>query len=287
MTKNFCRPAMNINLLKTFLEVARLRHFGKTADRLCLTQSAVSARIKQIEDALGVTLFDRKRNDIKLTAEGRRLARAADKIVKQWELAKNEITMASNEGQELVRIGIVYDTWSILSSDWLQLNRQNHPDLLFQVQAFSAPLLQERLLADEVDAAVMFDPPYHPGFHVIDLGHIELQLLSTRKTSLDDCADLDYVYVDWGEGFSGLHQQHLGDILMPAVSMNISAMAIDHLLHYDGMAYLPMQQIIYQNASKHFYEVVDAPIFQRGICYAYRKTHGFADLLQHLGPSLN
>ena len=70
---------MNINLLKTFLEVARLGHFGKAADRVCLTQAAVSARIKQIEDKLGVTLFTRKRNDIQLTAEGRRLAVAAEK----------------------------------------------------------------------------------------------------------------------------------------------------------------------------------------------------------------
>ncbi|MBT7408643.1 MAG: LysR family transcriptional regulator [Methylococcales bacterium] len=45
---------MDISLLKTFLEVVKTRHFGHAADHLCITQSAVSARIKMIESLLSV-----------------------------------------------------------------------------------------------------------------------------------------------------------------------------------------------------------------------------------------
>ncbi|MEX2517286.1 MAG: LysR family transcriptional regulator, partial [Gammaproteobacteria bacterium] len=45
---------MDVDLLKTFLEVQRTRHFGRAADNLFLTQSAISARIRQLEDELGV-----------------------------------------------------------------------------------------------------------------------------------------------------------------------------------------------------------------------------------------
>ena len=61
---------MDFELLRTFLEVARLRHFGQAAEALNLTQAAVSARIKLLETNLGVRLFDRIRRDIQLTPEG-------------------------------------------------------------------------------------------------------------------------------------------------------------------------------------------------------------------------
>ncbi|MGH8579235.1 MAG: LysR family transcriptional regulator [Gammaproteobacteria bacterium] len=48
---------MDTEVLKTFLEVNRTRHFGKAAGNLFITQSAVSARVRQLEEAVGVALF--------------------------------------------------------------------------------------------------------------------------------------------------------------------------------------------------------------------------------------
>ncbi len=61
---------MDTELLKTFLEVSRTRHFGRAAEALYLTQSAVSFRIRQLENQLGVNLFTRHRNNIRLTSAG-------------------------------------------------------------------------------------------------------------------------------------------------------------------------------------------------------------------------
>ncbi|MDQ4425686.1 LysR family transcriptional regulator, partial [Thalassolituus sp.] len=52
---------MDTDLLKTFMEVSRTRHFGRAAENLYLTQSAVSFRIRQLEGLLGVELFSRQR----------------------------------------------------------------------------------------------------------------------------------------------------------------------------------------------------------------------------------
>ncbi|HBY5160968.1 LysR family transcriptional regulator, partial [Acinetobacter baumannii] len=52
---------VDTELLKTFLEVSRTRHFGRAAEALYLTQSAVSFRIRQLENQLGVNLFTRHR----------------------------------------------------------------------------------------------------------------------------------------------------------------------------------------------------------------------------------
>ena len=64
---------MDTELLKTFLEVGHTRHFGKAAENLYLTPSAVSFRIKQLESLLGVELFSRHRNNIQITPAGERM----------------------------------------------------------------------------------------------------------------------------------------------------------------------------------------------------------------------
>ena len=84
---------MDIDLLKTFLEVNRTRHFGRAADNLFITQSAVSARIQQLEERLGVRLFTRSRNNIQLTPQGRKLVRFAETITNVWNRARLEVAV--------------------------------------------------------------------------------------------------------------------------------------------------------------------------------------------------
>ncbi len=79
---------MDTELLKTFLEVSRTRHFGRAAESLYLTQSAVSFRIRQLENQLGANLFTRHRNNIRLTPAGERLLPYAESLMMTWQLAK-------------------------------------------------------------------------------------------------------------------------------------------------------------------------------------------------------
>lgn len=83
---------MDIELLRTFLEVRRTLHFGRAAEAMFLTQAAVSARIKMLENLLGVKLFIRDRRDIKLTPEGNRLIPRADLLISEWRKVRQEIS---------------------------------------------------------------------------------------------------------------------------------------------------------------------------------------------------
>ena len=67
--------------MRTFLELNRTRHFGRTADALFLTQAAVSSRLKSLEAQLGVVLFDRNRREVRLMPEGSRLVRHAERLI--------------------------------------------------------------------------------------------------------------------------------------------------------------------------------------------------------------
>ena len=79
---------MDVKVFRTFLEVARVRHFGRAAENLYLTQAAVSARIKQLEGYFDTQLFIRDRNNIKLTSSGERLIGYAEVMVSTLQQAK-------------------------------------------------------------------------------------------------------------------------------------------------------------------------------------------------------
>lgn len=82
---------MDTELLKTFLEVQKTRHFGKAAENLYLTQSAVSFRIRQLEQSLGVPLFIRYRNNIQLTSAGELLLPHAEAVLSAIGAARQQI----------------------------------------------------------------------------------------------------------------------------------------------------------------------------------------------------
>ncbi|MEO1154604.1 MAG: LysR family transcriptional regulator [Pseudomonadota bacterium] len=83
---------MQIELIETFLDLCATRNFNRTAERMGVTQSAVSGRVKALERALECRLFTRSRSGTELTTEGLRfepLWRAASWPVGRWANAQH------------------------------------------------------------------------------------------------------------------------------------------------------------------------------------------------------
>ena len=152
---------MDIALLQTFLAVARSRHFGKAAETLFVTQSAVSARIKLLESTLNVDLFTRKRNDIQLTPAGHKLKRRAETIVKGWEQARRELALDAGYSR-CFAVGSVLDLWDVLVREWIVELRRERPELALQVDIQTGDTLVQRLNNGLLDVAFVFEPPQAP-----------------------------------------------------------------------------------------------------------------------------
>jgi DNA-binding transcriptional LysR family regulator len=90
---------VDIRFLTTFLEVAETRHFGRAAENLYLTQSAVSARIKLLEEYFNTTLFIRNRNSMQISPAGEKLIPFAQEL--SDTLSKARKTLAQEECQHI------------------------------------------------------------------------------------------------------------------------------------------------------------------------------------------
>ena len=102
---------MDIHQLKTFVTVARERSITRSSEVLHLSQPAVSAHIKALEDTLGLALFERTPRGMSLTREGERL------------LAKAEQTLAAHQGlmDEATRIKMLRELDAFVHLDQIAI----------------------------------------------------------------------------------------------------------------------------------------------------------------------
>jgi DNA-binding transcriptional LysR family regulator len=261
---------MDIQLLRTFLEVGRTHHFGRAAQNLFITQSAVSARIRLLEDTLGVQLFTRTRNDIQLTSAGLRLKRHAETIVNAWEQARQESALEPEYSGTLV-VGAVWDLWDILLNSWLRKVQLELTGIALQTEAHTSEILVNRLLNGVLDLAFMFEPPQIPELEIQQVMPINLVMLSTRPGQVaEDAVKEGYIMVDWGTSFILRHSRYFFGLPTPPIRMGAGALVLNYLIHHDGAAYLAEQVLGLPQMKDRLFRVENAPVFKRFAHAVYR-----------------
>ncbi len=263
---------MDIALLKTFLEVVKRRHFGRAAETLCITQSAVSARIKLLESQLGLQLLVRQRKDIQLTPAGIRLLRHAETIVSGWERARQEIALAP-DFSSILAIGLAQDLWNIMLRDWLVAMRREQPAIALRIETHPGEVLVHRLTSHLLDLAFMFEPPMMPGLETEQVLEVPLVLVASRPgLSVVEAMTDDYLLVDWGSVFALRHAELFADLPTPAIKVNAGVLAIDLLLRMGGSAYLSQRMAQRQIDQGRLFLVEGAPVISR-FAYAVYSPH--------------
>ncbi len=261
---------MDISLLKTFLEVARTRHFGKAADVLFVTQSAVSARIKLLESNLGVELFNRRRNAIQLTPAGMRLVRHAETIVKGWTRARQEISLGE-EGLRSITVGSPYDMWGILLRQWAAHMRGQSPQLGLQIDVQPSEILVTRLINGLLDMALLFEPPLMADLSIRQVADIPLVLVSSRNDcGLEDAMKQNYYMVEWGSVFAQNHAEQFPDIPPPAARLASGSLARDLILDCGGTAYMAEQMVQQDLERELLFRIPGAPVIERSAFLVHR-----------------
>src|SRR5919107_2807177 len=109
---------MDIASARTFLEVVKTGSFVGAAANLHLTQTAVSARIRVLENQLDRPLFVRNKAGARLTPAGDQFLRYATTLVQVWERARHQVAMPAGR-EKIVTVGGEHSLWNPLLRDWL------------------------------------------------------------------------------------------------------------------------------------------------------------------------
>lgn len=254
---------MDLELLRTFLEVNRVRHFGRAAEALHLTQAGVSAPIRQLETLLGVRLFNRERRAVQLTPEGHRLARHAERLMADWRAARQDVTLGGAEAQ--LSLGGGLRLWDVLLQEWLHRVRRRWPDLALIAQSATPEVLMRRLLDGTLDLAFTLEPAQYESLYIEPVTEIPLCMVSTLPGLDADTALArdDYVMVDWGLAHALEHRRLFPDAPEPRTWLGQARVALDYLLTLGGSAILPLTLVGGALGDGRLHRVADAPEMQR------------------------
>lgn len=221
---------MDIDLARTFLEVARYGSFVAAAERLHVTQTTVTARVRNLETQLGCRLFQRSRAGARLTAEGERFLGYADQLVRTWEAARRDLPLP--EGfREVLNIGGELSLSNPLMLGWTVRLRRQIPTLALHVEIGSGEQLQKQLGQGLLDAALVYRPDYWPGMQVEQV--LEEKLILVRSTQQPE----PYLYIDWGPEFRRQHDAALPERAHGASSFSQGPLALQYMLQCGGSGY--------------------------------------------------
>jgi DNA-binding transcriptional LysR family regulator len=152
---------MDLAQLEVFLTVARERRFGRAAEKLFRTQSAISQTVRKLEIEIGEPLFDRSSRDGILTDAGRVLQEYAEKLlnlrqdaqealVELRELQKGKLVMAANEFTALYLLPVLAEF------------RRLHPMIRITVQRSLGSTIPDDVLKHNVEMGVLSYDPQEP-----------------------------------------------------------------------------------------------------------------------------
>ena len=226
---------MDIRFLTTFIEVTKTRHFGKAAENLYLTQSAVSARIKLLEEYFHTTLFIRQRNSIQLTQSGEKLLPYAKQLCATLNEAKQELQVQSSE---YVVCGATQLASELLLPTMLSHLHKTFPDYSVKAEVLTLDSLSRQLHERVTDLAFSTEPLKSEEVNSEVLMEHEIALYRIGEIS-DAVNAADFVAIDWGtkaRDWLLTAYPQLRDAKLRTNSLNL---ALNNLLSEGGIAVLP------------------------------------------------
>ena len=251
---------MNIEHVRAFLEIAEMASFQDAAEKLNITQSTISARIKTLEERLGGALFHRGRKGIALTEKGQLFRRHAMTLVLAWERARQEASMEPQR-EAVISLGLQFDHWTDLMQPWMDWMAEHAPQVATRAVADYSDRLMQQLRDGLLDLAVLFQAQYGPDVIVERFRNEALILVTTDPEQTDIAAMTDYVYIDWGEVFRAEQNTVFPNLPAPRLSIGITAVGLDHILRNGGSAYFLDRDVKPLIDAERLHRVKDAPVF--------------------------
>ncbi|KAA3447419.1 LysR family transcriptional regulator [Mesorhizobium sp. SARCC-RB16n] len=263
---------MQIELLDTFLDLIETRNFNRTAERLGITQSTVSSRIRALEALLDKQLFIRGKSGTEPTVAGLRFEEHARAVRLRWLDARHEI-QAVGKFDRLIRIGIQFELYERVLEGWLEWVRATMPKLAIYVEIDYSNQMILDLTTGSLDLAVLYSPQHLPDMHYEQIAEENFVMVSTRGLAFGAVTPADYIRANYSAFFNRAHKQMLPELESTPVSTGNGG-AVAYLLRSRGGTAFVTETVATRLRQEGVAEfVVDAPKISHPIYSAVHVRH--------------
>lgn len=177
---------MNFRQLRYFVALYEEGHVGRAAERLSLSQPALSQQIRHLETDLDVNLFQRTGKRLLPTLAAQTLYSHAVTLLDGLERARDALRAFRGQSARSLAVGVLQTVSTSLVPPLLERLRQAQPHLVVQLYELSGIDIERRLLTGTLDIGIGFLPPRQPGLHSLPLYEDELQLVIPENHPLKD-----------------------------------------------------------------------------------------------------
>ncbi len=214
-----CVPRMKTDDIDAFVAVVRCQSISQAADSLALTQPAITRRVQNLEQALGVELFDRNTKPLKPTAIGMQVYQKCLAILREMDGLRDLVAL-DTPPSGVLRLGVPQTIGDIVLLNALKHLRGQFPDLRAQVVTGWGANLVSKIERGELDAAAALFPAgkvFAENIVGESIGKLELVAvcakadLPKKPIKLADCYDRGWVLNPDGCGFRAGLQRTLAD----------------------------------------------------------------------------
>lgn len=187
---------MNLRFVEAFHWAAALKSVTRAAEKLFVTQSALSSRIAALETELGVLLLDRRDKQFRLTSAGMRFQRQAERLLNLQREIKAEFGGAAGRPTSL-RVGAIESVLHSWLIDWVRALRLQHPALELELTVETTTVLLDQMQRGAVDLIIAARPADGEGVRARALASMPMVFVgqvgrhTRRRWVLTDLASQD------------------------------------------------------------------------------------------------
>ena len=195
---------MNLDTLRLYCDVVRLRSFSRAAAAGGVSQSAASQAIQQLEAELDATLLDRSRRPLEPTAEGRGFYDACRGLLAGFEKARADLAASRQRVEGTVRVAAIYSVGLHDMSRHMQPFMAAYPNARVLLECLHPHKVVEAVLNDEADLGILSYPASSRALQVLPLReepmmvvtHLSHPLARRRRVSPADLDGARFVAFD-------------------------------------------------------------------------------------------
>ena len=288
---------MTLNELKFIVALAKSRNFRKAAEVCFVSQPALSLAVKKLEDELGVLLFERSRNDVKMTAVGELVVEQATRVMEEAKRLKEIANQGNNQLAGPLKLGVIYSVGPYLLPEIIPILRKHAPEMSLIVEENLTSNLETQLRNGVIDVAIIALPFELSGVITMPLYEEEFVVVvpithewaNRKEIDATELADEKVLLLNSGHCFSNQVVQACpsltrnGEILQGNSLDTVRNMVASNL----GITVLPASATIsrYQNP------LVKAipfkkPAPKRQIALAWRKSYGRVQAVDEIAKAI-
>lgn len=187
---------MNLKQLETFYWIERLGSFSAAAERLFATQSTVSMRIQELEQSLGVKLFERSGRSVRLTPKGRELVPYVRQLIELTAEMQERVTSPDSLGG-VIKLGVVEAVATTWLPRFIQHLQERHPNITLELEVALSLELTNRLHHGGLNVVFGMGQPPGPNYAAESLGSLQLEWLASPSLGITKRENIPTLLERW------------------------------------------------------------------------------------------